>query len=409
MARKIISFSLILLLLLLIYQYLFSLVKKNHYVSYEVISNGETFNVDEKYSKEYGVDSYLIKVSNNDYNFIFEIDNTFNKQKNIVENIEVIEKDDYYCIGLDFVGKNKYSYPECIKDNILYSYSSIKNEIDLNDYVSKVVESKQEKYSVESEKKEAFSFMYNIDYVDDNEIIMIYDYKQVILLYPMFSRAFSFTSFDNYKNTHGTLVGRYYVIPRITSLPSYKGLYKYDVEDGIRKEIELPEEISKQSYINGVYDNKLYIFDKSNKKQYEIDPYSDDVRVVGDTEEDGIVIRNGNKESISVYDLDASNVVFTQNEDDYKTIDYDSIYVSDKYAIYSKNGNYYKVYKDFVDTPILWFYEEEAHDVKLRGDNIYYIKGKNLIKVNNYGKIILASKDEFIYNYDNIFDVFIKE
>ena len=409
MIKKIISFSLIILLLLLVYEFLFNLVKTNHYITYTISKDDVLYNIDEKYIKEDGKDYYLIKVSNDDKNFVWRIDNSFNKQKNIINDLKIFEQDDYYCIGLVFSNKKNVAYPECIKDDTLMTYSSIKDKVDFGNYIEKIEDKNKDKYLSNSEKRTEANLIVNKDYLDNKEALIIYSYKQMTLHYMNYARNFAFSSIDNYKNEYGYLVGEYYVIPRLTSLPTIVTLLKYDVVDGIKKEITLPMEISRQSYINGVFDNKLYIFDKSNKRQFEFDPYTDEVNLIGTTEEDGIIVKDGKKESISVYELDKSEVLFTKDLSLYKNIDYDSIYVDDDYAVYLKDGNFYKVYNEYVDIPIYLFTESNVHNIKVKKENVYYVKDDSIYKYNKYGKFVLASRNEFIYNYDKIYDILIYE
>ena len=58
--------------------------------------------------------------------------------KNIPKDIESFEQDGYYCIGLKLAGYGNYSYPECYKNNVIYSYSSIKNQVDFKGYLEKI-------------------------------------------------------------------------------------------------------------------------------------------------------------------------------------------------------------------------------------------------------------------------------
>lgn len=407
MIKKTISFSFVIILLFFVYQFLITLVKDNHHITYS-ISKDVLFNIEEKYIKEGKQDYYLIKVNSDDKNFVFKVENTFNKQKNIVEDIEVIEQNGYYCLGLDLVGQGKYSYPECLKDNITYSYSSIKKDVDLSNYVSKIVDKEFDKYSSESIKKDELGLIVNRDYIDDNEIIMVYAYKQINLFYTNYSRSFSFSGLDNYKNTYGRLVGNYYLIPKVTSLPIFDTFVKYDVVDGIKKEITLPKSITKQSYINGVDSNKLYIFDKSNKEQIEIDPVNNKTKIVGSVDNDGITFINGKKQAISVYDLEKEEVLFEEKKDDYSFDDGEYIASNDYYAIYKKDNSYYKLYKEYQDVPVLLFVEEDIKNIKVREDNVYFIKENGLYKYNQYGIFGLAYRNEFVYNSDNIYDVYLK-
>lgn len=407
MIKKTISFTLIIVLILLTYQFIITFFKDNHYITY-TIGKDELFNIEEKYIKKNKQDYYLIKVNHKEDNYVFKIENEYNKQKNIVENVKVFEQDGFYCIGLDLVGKDKYSYPECSKDNITYSYSSIKDKIDFKDYIDKIVDNNKSRYLQESVKKDELGLTINRSYIDDDEIVIVYGYKQMILLYPNFSRTFSFSSMDNYKNIYGTLVDNYYMIPKMTSLPTFGTYVRYDVVDGIKDEIELPVSISKQSYINGVYDHKLYIFDKSNKTQFEIDPDSKEIKTVGNVDEEGITVENGKKKKISVYELEKNEVLFEDKKVDYIDVESTHAVSNEYYAIYESNGTFYKVYKDYPDIKILLFSDSEAKNVKIKKDNIYYIKDNGLYKYNEYGTFGIAYRNEFIYNYDNIYDVYLK-
>lgn len=406
MVKKVISFTLILVLVFLVYQFFINMAKSNHYITYS-INNGELFEIDEKYKKENKDDYYLIRVKNNDNSFVFRLDNTYNKQKNIVEDIKTFEQDGYYCIALDLIGKGHFSYPECIKNNTLYSYGFIKDTIDFGDFIKEIDDKNRDKYSTESIKNTEYGITVNKGYFDENEVLTVYNYKQVALFYPSYSRIFSFSNMDNYKNTYGHLVGKYYVVPKLTSLPTFSSIVKYDVVDGIKKDIDLPIAISKQSYVNGVNDNKIYIFDKSNKRQFEINPYNDEINIVGSIDEDGITYVNGEKTSISVYDLEKNEVLFEEKKDEYP-LDYETIYLNDDSAVYMKNGYYYKVYKDFIESPLLLFYEPEAKNIIFKNGIVYYIKNDTIYKYNQYGSVPLAIKSEFSYNYDNIFDIYLK-
>ena len=405
MLKKTISFTLIFLVILLIYQFAVNGIKKDHVITYAIEKEG-IFNIEENYTKKNGDDYYLFKISNGDNTFIFEVENKFNKQKEVIKDIEIFNQNDYYCIAPIFVKNMKYAYPMCVKDNILYSYSSIKDKVDFGEFIDKIDDDKKTKYSIESSKIDEEGVILNKGYFDENEILLVYDYKKVSIHFPSFNRVLTFSSVDNYKNDYGTLVGEYYLIPKLSTLAYFNTYYKYDVVNGIKSEIILPNSISKQSYINGVYDDKLYIFDKSELKQYEINPKNNEVIEVGNTNDEAFIYKNGEKQSISVYELNKDTITFSENLDDYSKIDYDNIYLSDKFVVYEKNGNYYKAYKKYLDNPIYLFTDNDIKSVKVKYNNIYYVKDESIYKYNVYGPFAMAIKNEFKYNYDNIYDVY---
>ena len=405
MIKKVVSFTFIFLILLIFYQFLFNSVKNNHFIEYS-IEKGNSFKIEENYIKKDESEFYLFKINNNDNNFIFEVDNKFNKQKKVIKDIYEIEQNGYYCIAPIYLNNKIYSYPSCVKDNVVYSYSAIKDVIDFSAYLENSVDEDREKYDKESSKTTEEGVILNKDYFDDEEVLLIYDYKNVSIHYKTYNRLLTFSTVDNYKNTYGILVGNYYLIPKLSNLPYFNIYYKYDIMLGSKDEITLPKEISKQTYINGVYDGKLYIFDKSNLSQYEIDVKNNTAIEVGNINQEGFIYRNGVVDKISVYDLNKENITFTENLADYSSIDYDNIYFGDKYIIYEKNGFYYKVYKNYLDNPIFLFKDNDIHFLMVKYGNIYYVKDDTIYKYNDYGSFPIAIKNEFKFNYDNIFDVY---
>ena len=89
MVKRTISFTLIILALFLVYQYLITMMKNKHDITYYINNGEESFTIDEKYIKENGNDYYLIKVTKDDKKFVYKVENEFNKQKNIVEDLEI--------------------------------------------------------------------------------------------------------------------------------------------------------------------------------------------------------------------------------------------------------------------------------------------------------------------------------
>ena len=81
MKKKAISFTLVLTLIFFAYQFSVNFLKSEHSVTY-YIDSSEHYRIDEDYVKSGGDDYYLIRVSSNDKSYIFDVENTFNKQTN---------------------------------------------------------------------------------------------------------------------------------------------------------------------------------------------------------------------------------------------------------------------------------------------------------------------------------------
>ena len=166
--------------------------------------------------------------------------------------------------------------------------------------------------------------------------------------------------------------------------------------------------ISTNSYINGVYKNKLYIFDRTAMKQYEINPYSDEVTIVGEVGSKGFAYINGKVIDVSVEEMAENEILFSENKDAYQNIQYDDIYLTKKYAIYSIDGRYYKVYKKYPNNPILLFTGHNLKELKIVNDNIYFILNNSIYRYNESGIVELAKKQDLEKNPYNSFDIYFR-
>lgn len=407
MLKKAISFSIVLLLLFLSYQFLINFLKNEHHVSY-TINKEETYKIEESYYKN-NDDFYILKVTTKDNNeFIFETNNNFNKQKEIVKDVIDYKKDNVECLLLIFKDKDKRSDPVCRENNILTSYNYVKNKYDFSEFIKQIPNYDLNKYNENSKEREESDIYIYPDYLEEDETVIVYSYKKIGFFNKGDSKYLTFSTNDNYKNILGSLVGKYYVIPFFTSNATITKYIKYDVTSGIHEDIDLTYKLSKQTYINGVYNNKLYIFDKSSLKQYALDPYREELTLIGDENTNGFAYINGEQKEISVYDLNNETVKFSDNKDSYSELKYQDIYISSRYAIIFNDGKFYKVYKDNVSNPILLFEENDAKEIKLNNDSIYYIKDDSIYRYNKYGNVKLVTRNELKYNFENVYDIYIK-
>lgn len=407
MIKKVLSITLLIFLMFLIFQFSINYFKTDHYLEYTLEVGRDNYEIKETYNKRSNNDYYFIEIDSNDGKFFFTIDNKFNKQKQIVKDIKTFRDEDVFCISLVYSGSNNISSPICSKEGNLYSFVSIKDDYDFSSYLEDI-KAYSKKLLEQSEDYSDYLDISVNDNLYDDETLLIYNYQTLIEYSKNEQYSLQFSSSDSYKNEFGFLVDHYYLVPDIDSGPDFSTYLSFDIKGGYNDEIELPNNISKQSYINGIYDDKLYIFDKSNKVQYSIDPNSKKVEITGDENNKAFVYQNGSDKSMSVYDLDNEKVLFSLNTSDYKDIEYDDIYVYDEFAIYSLDNNYYKVYRSHLDNPIFLFNQENVKELKIKKDRIYYIVDNFIYRYDDYGLVKLAKREEFKYNYENIYDVYVK-
>ena len=121
MIKKVISFSFILLIIFLGYQFAINYLKTEHSVTYIVkdYNIAEDFVTDEE-------SFYIIQVTDpSGNNFVFREKNNYNKQKEIVKDVITYTGDDVTCMSLKYISSKEMAEPICLKDGALYSYIEI--------------------------------------------------------------------------------------------------------------------------------------------------------------------------------------------------------------------------------------------------------------------------------------------
>lgn len=403
--KKIIKFTLILGIILLVLEFSVNLFKNKHKIDYSLSIDNKTINIHEEYSKEKDSEYYYFKVNIDGREFVFDNDNDFNKQKKVINDIKIYEKDDLMCISPVYIKLNKEPLITCNLDNKQYSYNSIKDQYDLSEFVSTIDNFNKDKY-ISSQKITTVNGnnVYS-DNFKDNEIILLYEYNHLVKLTNKSNSTIKFAQYDIYNNELGILVDKYYVLPKYENLPEYKGLMVIDIIKEKTKEISIPSKLSTNIYINGIVDNKLYFFDKSNLIQYQIDPKKAKYEVVSD-KKNNAKYYDGKWTNKNIYEFFNNNIKFTVQypiADNYKEAFESSRY----YYYYNSDNEFYKVYKKDLSKKVYLFKFDDIKEVRVINDNIYFIHNDLLYRYDLYGLKELVSNNEFNYNYQNIYSAYI--
>ena len=251
----------------------------------------------------------------------------------------------------------------------------------------------------------------NASVFEKNEYLIFHLPKEMVFFHPSanVTESFKFATLDNYKNTYGHLVGKFYVIPRIINKPEFYDYLVYNIEKNKLDNITLGTPISVNSYYNGDYNDELYITDKSNLRQYKLNPGTRKVELVATVEEKGYIFNKGKEERVSIYKLVDNNTYFSQDSKAYSKISYDTIFEQDDYAYFVKEGTFYKVYKKYPETVIALFSANDPKNIKVINDTIYFIEDTKIRKYNNKGNNLVMVYNELSSNYENSFDIYVKE
>ena len=220
MLKKVISISFLILIFILGFQLFINYLKTEHEINYMIENNYGLFYINESYEKINEKDYYFFDINFNDVNYLFQSDNYFNKQKEVIKDIEVFNSDNISCIALVYIDDEKSSSPLCSQDGVLSSYYKFKDIDGFGDFL-KSIPNFWSNISLKNKKNEISDVYINSGYIYDDEVFLIYNYKNIIKFDKDFEELLPFSVYDNYKNTIGILVDKYYLIPKMNSNPEY--------------------------------------------------------------------------------------------------------------------------------------------------------------------------------------------
>ena len=399
--KKKIKIIIILVLIVLLGVFLFNKLKVHHLIKYNI---NKSIRVEEEYVKDKKNDYYLFTVSIGDKSFIFDTNNKFNKKRKVLKDIKVFEEDELVCIYPMLIDST-YLDIQCNINNKLYSYVSIKDKYNLSDFVAinKNYDDNLYNNNINNTFKEKDITVYK-DNLYDNEDILIYNYKDLIKTTNNGSSSIVFSNYDIYSNKLGVLVDNYYLIPKYTKKAEIDTYYFINVVSNNKKEVKLRNKLSTNVYINGIVDDKLYIFDKSNIRQYEINPKNNKIKMVGD--KNSIKYYNGSWMDYNPYSYVKDEKSFEIDDGALKT-NYEKLLDGGNcYYFYNSKGEFYKVYKNDLSKYIYLFKYNSFKEVNIFNNKLYFIDNMTLYRWDQFGIKAILKRNEFKYNYKRIYSVY---
>lgn len=412
--KRTISLIALLMILFLGVQFLITFIKDTHNVTYEIISNDQTYSIKEVYQQANG-DSYYLEIGVEDRVFTYKIPNIFNKKKEIVSEIRTYKKDNLLCI-YPVLEKEVTTYNiTCNENERLYSYEIVKNNPAVMEFVSSL---KEEGFkvsawepSIEKTIQGKQSTVHAGNLLEEDKVL-VWIYEEIELFTRKENRTISSLTYEKYENTHATLVDHYFVVPEYTSdrVYDFEDILVYDILENDRDRMELPYLISQNTYIQGVVDGKLYYLDKDNVIQYEIDPKELTIKVVGNKDLNAQYY-DGKWETVNIYELVNEDKKFKleiPEELKVTTTNIIEIFENEStYYYYTATGEFYRVLKGNTEKRTLLFQATNPKEVMLKGDILYYISGDSLYYYSEeFGHRVILKNNEFLYNSKNRYQIY---
>ena len=387
MKRIIYLLALIVLVLSIIFVY--KLTIKEFKTTYKINKH----KIDEEFYLNNKRNIYNIKIDNK---YTYTIIKNFKKNKRIIKDIKTYKKNNISCI-IPIYKKNNNKEIYCLKDKIQVSnyYLLEENNKDYLEILSKAKIKKTEKKEIESNYKQIT--IYNN--LDNNRKYIIWNYKGIYVIDNSSRKNIKILEYDIYDNLMTIVNSRYFVLFENTKVTGIENIYYYDLKKNKLKKIKLENKIDKDSYINGIHNDLIYVTDNKNKKQYTVNISKGEIKEIGNEENKYIVYKNNKKELLNISDFFIKKQIFTNTFS--RTIKSNDIKKEYDYFYYLENNEVYRQLED--GNKELLFELENIdewnvydRDILLISDGVVYLYNDEV------GLVKILSSNELKYNYKDI-------
>ena len=411
--KKLFSIIIALGILSLAYQFIVTFFMFKHTSNYSVKNNEDEFMVKEKFKKsgEHNMYSFYMTDKNKN-NFVFSYDVDLNKQSKVIIDVLSYHDGNLYCVAPILKNKSVENI-ECIDDGQLVSYSYIKQNRNMTDFINQINNSGY-KFSESLEKDYTITdTKYNLTVykeIPDNVYFSMWGYSELYILNNKEIKMQDLFNHDSYSNeNYSILVDKYYVTLN-TDNDSGNSFYVANIKDGGKALVESDYDISKNIYFNGVYNKKAYFTDINNKKQYYVDPYREEIKEVGTSDKckyfDGKTFQDVNISALT----NEKKYFKEKNIPDELSNKYPDKKIIESYGNYyflDVDGSVYQIISDYYDQKVKLFQLDDFKELKVLNNNVYGVSKDTVYIYNNKigGKKAVVNR-ELIYNYKNIYDVY---
>ena len=389
--KKLFRMLLVLFILYLAVQFAFNFFSKGDSNKYIITKGNAEFEVQEQSYFAGGKNTYSYSVKIENMVFNFQIDEDFNKSNQVLKDIKYYKDENHKCILPIFKHDKIVIDMICFDGKVTTYYYNVKGQNKkLDNFVSEISEYDVFAFTDKtmSENIENVS-VYTENLIKDHYLITT-NYKGIYDISINFnSKVYDISLFGNDVESQNisALVDNYYIVANYNAKKEFDKFYIIDIIRLDKETMDFDQKISLNSYIQGVVDNKLYIYDYDNKIQYEIN-----------VEKRTIVAYSGN--NLKYYDKGMwttmtisqadQGLKFKYEEQDFFNNIYDRIDKNGKevgyYYLYMKNGNKYDVYSMDIQNKdsVKYLFSTKTIDNIYYIDDYVYFLDDSIIKVFNH-------------------------
>lgn len=379
-------------------------------------SQKNTYVISTKYGDYQIKENYYRGMKNNTdhYNFVindtfsFKVYEDFTRRGRIIEDLKVFKDDTYECIYPIFKGKDQVMDMICkSKDQTRFYHTMQGQNSALDTFVYDLPNYSVDAYKDQKDKAytRGLATFYPNNLTEKLQLA-INSYKGIYNIRLNNDKEVSLFTKDIYEPKIAAIAGEYYVTANYDEDYHFTSFLRVDLVDSKQQTIDYNGEISYASTVQGVADNKIYLYDPENQKQLEIDPEKRTVKQIAS----GNKVRIFNGIEWEEKEIMDGNYSFPKSSETYAYIS-PGKYSGQNYRFVS-TSNGYDVYRSSILNPEIETYlfttPAFRNPVEHKG-TLYFLSGTEVKAYNDAsGLRTLASMNEFTFNNSLNFYVYSK-
>ena len=385
---------------------IFKVIKKEHTVKYKI----DKYSIKEHFyiSNDHYYD-LIIKDKKNTYTNTLNID--LNKNKKIIKNIEEFKSNELTCI----VSTYKKSDEKGIYCNLNKQQVSIDYLLNTNNSDFKKINKKLKKYNLkfpkENNTKKYYKnlIIYQKNIPNDN-LYFIWNYKGVYVIGNNKVSYKKFLDYDLYDNVMDCVVSDYYVLFDNSSVNGIENVYYYDINKDKVTSFKLKQKLTKDSYINGVVEDLIYVTDRKQKKEYTINIKDKTIEEIDNDQTKYLVYDNYKKKELSKSDYFMNDVFFDNNLIvDKKVTNSKELKKEYNYYYFIEENKLYKALDTVKSEKILLAELDNIKDWLVKDREVILLVDDTIYSyTEQYGLRKILITNELNYNYENIYEMWKK-
>lgn len=381
----------------------FKLLKKEHTIKYKV----DKYSISEHFYISKG-HYYDIIINDKKNTYIYTLKDNIGKDKKIIKDIKTYNSNKLTCISPVYkkdLAKRLYCYLD--GKQVSTSYLQSTNNSDFEKIYQKAKIKVPKNNDKETYYKKLTVYQKNIL---NNHIYFIWDYKGIYVISKDKIKYKKMVKQDLYDNVMDCVVDKYYALFDNSSVNGIETIYYYDIDKDKVDEFKLKIKLSKDSYINGIVNNLIYVTDRRQKKEYSISIKDETITEVDNDQTSYLIYNNNIKKEVSKSDYFMKDNYFNNNLiNDKKVTTSKELKKEYNYYYFIEDNKLYKALDSKKDKRILLAELNNITDWLVKDREIILLQDDTIYSYDDiYGLRKIISTNELRYNYKNIYDLWKK-